>query len=347
MKKMAYILIGFMLVLIGGIGLFLSQIHEESGDEKETEPLSVYEVDLISIKGTSYLPLPELVEKAGGAYKYDPIDKQAVIEWFGDRFHMTKGEAVVLVNGYYKPLSYKMDAGKLLVEYESFKKVFPFYETGSEGQTISLEKRTLPTVVCRPGDAELNEERMRSMRVPLPNVNFPTLPGQLAGGERAYRNGIHQGIDWYYDGDNQMVTFDTAVFSMTEGVVVRADHQYNEMEEEDRNQFLEIAQEFSTTPAYILDKMRGRQVWIQSETGVAVRYAHLYQVDPMMEVGVRVEKGQRVGSTGNSGTSDGVTYSDEGIHLHSDILLCGQHFWEYYPRFDEANSRLRSMFEVD
>jgi len=68
------------------------------------------------------------------------------------------------------------------------------------------------------------------------------------------------------------------------------------------------------TPAATLDRIRGRQVWIDHGHGIVSRYAHLSAVADLA-VGQEVEAATNVGAVGSSG------YPEGGPHLHLEIRV--------------------------
>ena len=68
------------------------------------------------------------------------------------------------------------------------------------------------------------------------------------------------------------------------------------------------------TPDETLDRIRGRQVWIDHGRHVVTRYAHLDTVADL-RVGESVTRGQMIGTVGSSGFEEG------GPHLHFEIRI--------------------------
>jgi murein DD-endopeptidase MepM/ murein hydrolase activator NlpD len=68
-----------------------------------------------------------------------------------------------------------------------------------------------------------------------------------------------------------------------------------------------------------LDRLRGRQVWLEDDEGRTYRYAHLSAIEPDLRVGQRVARGQVIARAGNSGTDDGVQGGRGGVRLHFEI----------------------------
>ncbi|TMC72149.1 MAG: M23 family metallopeptidase [Chloroflexi bacterium] len=73
------------------------------------------------------------------------------------------------------------------------------------------------------------------------------------------------------------------------------------------------ALELGYTPSATLDRIRGRQVWIDHGRGVVTRYAHLSAVAAAIAVGMKIEAGVPIGEVGSSG------YPQGGPHLHFEV----------------------------
>ncbi len=170
------------------------------------------------------------------------------------------------------------------------------------------------------------------LQSPIQGAKVSTRDSHLPGAARAYRNGIHEGLDWYSDYSAVKINKQTQVKSSANGVVVRIDANYVEYKAAERDRELKIAKQSKQTPAYILDRLRGRTVWVQHEKGVLVRYAHLSKVNPGLKIGSAVKTGDWLGNVGNSGTSSGVAGSNEDLHLHMDILIYEQMFWQHLSK---------------
>ncbi|PKM78962.1 MAG: M23 family peptidase, partial [Firmicutes bacterium HGW-Firmicutes-13] len=108
--------------------------------------------------------------------------------------------------------------------------------------------------------------------------------------------------------------------------VIRIDHDYVELTKEQRDEILKIAARQKTTPEDILDKLRGRQVWIKHQDNIVTRYAHLHTVSEDLQVGDRVLANQYIGQVGNSGTSDAVNETRGEAHLHFEIWVNNRYF---------------------
>jgi murein DD-endopeptidase MepM/ murein hydrolase activator NlpD len=135
---------------------------------------------------------------------------------------------------------------------------------------------------------------------------LPTDDELLPGSARDYRGGYHEGIDF-------PLSFGMPVAAAKAGRIVRIDSDYAEWSVDEQIQGEDVGFRLGYTPAAILDKLRGRQVWIDHGHGVVTRYAHLQSVE-LFSVGSIVEQGTIIGHVGNSGTK-------AGPHLHIEIRV--------------------------
>ena len=175
------------------------------------------------------------------------------------------------------------------------------------------------------------------MNSPIENASVSTEQSHLPGAPRDYRNGEHEGIDWYDHTSEAEISRDTPILGQAEGEVVRADHDFEDYEShEERNDDLELADDIGFTPEYILDRLRGKQVWVQYEDGVMMRFAHLEEIPEDIQVGEDVDEETVIGYVGNSGTSDALDGGDGGLHLHHDLLIYGELFWEPFTLDETA-----------
>jgi murein DD-endopeptidase MepM/ murein hydrolase activator NlpD len=132
-------------------------------------------------------------------------------------------------------------------------------------------------------------------------------PLLLPGSPREYRGGIHEGIDF-------RAPYGMPVRAAREGIVVRVDSRFVEWSARERAAALARAVREGGTPLDVLDRLRGRQVWIDHGDGVVTRYAHLSRVSDL-RVGQRVDAGEVIGAVGASGLPEG------GPHLHLEIRV--------------------------
>lgn len=154
---------------------------------------------------------------------------------------------------------------------------------------------------------------------PIEDACLPDDDNLMPGAPRDYRNGIHEGVD-FYDSDNcAFVGVDTEVVAAKSGIVIRADHDYQELDDESLQALLDLADEGRLQEAE--DGFRGRQIWIEHDDTTVTRYAHLSGIVEDIQVGDRVVRGQPVGYVGESGTPESVDAPGTQIHLHFEVRV--------------------------
>lgn len=153
--------------------------------------------------------------------------------------------------------------------------------------------------------------------LPIAGACFPEFAGQLPGAPRAYRNGAHEGVDFYPGWACASIERGTAVLAIGEGRVIRADWGYVDL----------------TTDAYFamkargftgpddLDTFRGRQVWVDHGDGIVARYAHLNGIAEGIVEGTRVSAGDVLAFVGESGTPGALREPGSEIHLHFELRV--------------------------
>jgi murein DD-endopeptidase MepM/ murein hydrolase activator NlpD len=157
-------------------------------------------------------------------------------------------------------------------------------------------------------------------------------PELLPGAERAYRAGVHEGIDF-------AVPYGTPVRAARPGIVMRVDRDYVEWPAAKRDAALLEAVRLGKTPEATLDRLRGRQVWIDHGDGVVTRYAHLASV-ANLGIGEPVWTGTVIGTVGSSGLPEG------GPHLHFEIRIGERYLGEGLTR-DEVRELVVEAFAVE
>jgi len=178
-----------------------------------------------------------------------------------------------------------------------------------------------PTPTAEPTAPPILEAVIHGFRFPIEGACLPSREDFMPNAPREYRSGIHEGID-FYDGYNCVsIPRGTPVLAAKTGVVIRADHDYQDITAEEMDALLARTQQQGYTDAADLDRLRGRQVWLDHGDGIGTRYAHLLDVEEGVEEGVVVEAGQVLGYVGNSGTPEGVTDPNLENHLHFEIRV--------------------------
>ena len=143
--------------------------------------------------------------------------------------------------------------------------------------------------------------------LPIEGGDISSDPELLPGAPRDYRAGIHEGIDF-------PAPTGTPVLAAASGTVARVDTSFLDWTRQQQDIALYEALTLGYTPTATLDRIRGRQVWIDHGRGVMTRYAHLLAVEPLV-VGQRIDAGALIGQVGSSG------YPQGGPHLHFEVRV--------------------------
>ncbi|MCY3919428.1 MAG: M23 family metallopeptidase [Chloroflexi bacterium] len=153
--------------------------------------------------------------------------------------------------------------------------------------------------------------------MPVAGACFPEFAGQLPGAPRAYRNGIHEGVDFYPGWACAEIARGTPVLAIGEGRVIRADWDYEDLTVE---LYWEMEARGFAGPDD-LDTFRGRQVWVDHGGGVVARYAHLEGIAAGIAEGTPVAAGDVLGYIGESGTPGALRQPGSEIHLHFELRI--------------------------
>jgi murein DD-endopeptidase MepM/ murein hydrolase activator NlpD len=179
---------------------------------------------------------------------------------------------------------------------------------------LAVPARYTPVPGVSPTPADVGERGARTYTrlwsafiLPIEGAEVPTDPELLPGAPRDYRGGIHEGIDFAADEG-------TPVHAAAAGTLIRVDASFLDWNREQQDVALYEALVLGYTPAATLDRIRGRQVWIDQGKGIVTRYAHLSAVEPLA-VGQKVEAGALIGAVGSSG------YPQGGPHLHVEVRI--------------------------
>lgn len=331
----------------------------QNNENDEIAPVGdVYSLHVYRIDEESWLQLDELVKELKGALEWDEINGVIKMELFDIPFVWVKGVPVVERNGIYLP--YKL---RPLILNEQVYLPLSFLEAGLDVQLSMDQERQQASFAVDPlveeafagfSEKSIQLEELSADHVidylsflssPVPGASISTRESHLPGAPRAYRNGYHEGIDWYSGTSGRVIDINTPIVSVADGVVVRADVDYVEMEREEREEYLSWSGQLTDTPTFILDKLRGRSVWVQYDHGVMVRFVHLSRIEEGIAVGERIQRGDTLGYVGNSGTSFAINGDEHGgLHLHADLLVYGELFWNYMNDSAEVRRVLEEIF---
>ena len=155
--------------------------------------------------------------------------------------------------------------------------------------------------------------------VPVDGATISSRASHLPGALRAYRNGRHEGFDFYQGTVSVPITYGTPIQAVAGGIVLRADHDYVEMSQEEYDAVIAESLSSLGTPPENLDRLRGMQVWISHPGGFVSRYAHLSAIEPAVQPGSAVSQGQTIAATGNSGTLEAAQLTEDDPHPHVEI----------------------------
>ena len=168
-----------------------------------------------------------------------------------------------------------------------------------------------------------NPEWVKSLKLLLPceNINLSKRSSRLPNAPRKYRNGTHRGIDFF-------ANWGTNIRAVASGVVIRADHHYKEYPAEFREQLLQACGIVGYTPSDIFSNvLLGKTVFLDHGFDLIPGfrtisiYAHLSDIDIKVIGGAKVEAGQSIGKTGNSGTRPSTLGTKKEAHLHWELIL--------------------------
>ncbi len=172
------------------------------------------------------------------------------------------------------------------------------------------------------------EDKLTGYTIPVENGIIPFDDASLPGAPRKYRNGVHKGLDISYKenffGLTTKVDSETKILSARDGEIIRIDKNYIPITEAE---FKEISNYNQTHPVTFVDRdFGGRQIWIDHKNGVITTYNHLSALNPSLNLGQKVKKGEFIGYAGNSGLMGEAKSNNDSIHLHFEIWVDGEFF---------------------
>jgi len=191
--------------------------------------------------------------------------------------------------------------------------------TAAASPTVPASSPTRPaataTTASNNGTGDL-----RGFIYPISGGCLPVGDQLMPNAPRPYRNGVHEGVD-FYDVDNcASIAKGTAVMAAKAGTVIRADLDYADPTPAEMQAYLNNPNTDAS-----LDKFRGRQVWIRHDDGSVYvsRYCHLSGIAQGITVGVRVNAGQVIAYVGESGTPESLSNPGSEMHLHFEMRVGG------------------------
>ncbi len=156
---------------------------------------------------------------------------------------------------------------------------------------------------------------------PIAGACMPAGDQLMPNAPRTYRNGFHEGLDFYPGLACAPIQRGTPILAAKDGTVVRADLAYQDIT-------LALVQELDArtkaqgfSDPVTLDIYRGRQVWVDHGGGIVTRHCHMQIIDPAIKVGVAVKTGTVLGGVGESGTPEFITAPNTELHLHWELRV--------------------------
>jgi len=156
---------------------------------------------------------------------------------------------------------------------------------------------------------------------PIAGACLPSGDQLMPEAPRSYRQGIHEGIDFYESDNCAAIAAGTEVLAAKDGKVVRVDSDYKELTQAELDEIDARITAQGKCDEEALDRFRGRQVWIDHGAGVITRYAHLSRVAEGLSVGMSVRRGEVIGYVGNTGTPESLIDPNAEMHLHFEIRV--------------------------
>ncbi len=226
----------------------------------------------------------------------------------------------------------------------------------ADGQPVTASTATpVPTATSTPAplpftpratNSDLDPEDLQGFTMPVADACLPSSERLMPNAPRTYRNGVHEGVDFYFGDSCVVIDRGTPVLSMYEGVVIRADHDYEELTPGLLAELEVRTAERGYSDEETLDVYRGRQVWVDHGNEVITRYCHLESIAPGVSVGLEVRAGDHLGGIGESGTPESVTDPGTEIHLHAEVRVGDSFLGEDLPA-EEVRRLYTRLFEAD
>ena len=154
-------------------------------------------------------------------------------------------------------------------------------------------------------------------RMPLPGACLPRKPDHLPGSPREYRKGVNYGFIFVSGDACVPVDYGTGVVADQSGRVLKAEHNYKELSAAEFDALINAVKNGASPEQ--MDKLRGREVWIEHPDGRVSVYAHLAAIRPDLKEGMLVRRGDWIGYVGNSGTKAASRGSHEGARLLLEV----------------------------
>ena len=183
----------------------------------------------------------------------------------------------------------------------------------------TIKKDTIKTIHL----SSFNPEWVKDLKLLLPceNINLSKRSSSLPNAPRKYRNGTHRGIDFF-------ANWGTNIRAVAPGLIIRSDQHYKEYPADFREKMLQSCAIVGYTPSDIFNNiLLGKSIIIDHGFNLIPGfrtisiYAHLSSINESITGGTKVEQGQFIGKTGNTGTRPSTLGTKEESHLHWELIL--------------------------
>ena len=163
--------------------------------------------------------------------------------------------------------------------------------------------------------------------LPAEEYTVPSYTNLLPNAKREYRSGHHMGVDF-------SSPMNYPIKAAYGGVVVRSNAYQEDVDIDTYRYFLDLSAKVGKTPDDIYNFiLLGKSIVIDHGYSITNKYrsitvySHLSSITQGLVAGTKVEQGEVIGLSGNTGTSSGSLRNNKGSHLH----------WEIF--FDDKNGR--------
>jgi len=218
----------------------------------------------------------------------------------------------------------------------------------STGLEVSFSQATptpgpvlLVTATPPTADTPTPPPAITGLLIPIEGACLPQVDDLMPNAPRDYREGVHEGVDFYSYASCTDLPKGTPVLAVKTGRIVRADHGYQDLTPDTLAALEERVAAGEANAFDVVDAFRGRQVWIDHGGGVVTRYAHLSAVDEAIQVGMVVKVGSVVGYVGDSGTPESVRAPGTEDHLHFEIRVGDGYLGQGLPP-----AEVRALYEA-
>ena len=201
------------------------------------------------------------------------------------------------------------------------------------------EAKPAPAVTA-PVRSEPPKPDLRGFSFPIVGGCLPTSDRLIPNAPRTYRNGVHEGIDFYHSDNCTAITKGTEVVAAKAGRVIRADLEYVDLTAKTVQAYLD-----NPNTEASLDQFRGRQVWVDHGGGVVTRYCHLSGISPGIADGMTVAAGELLAFVGESGTPTSTRKPGTEYHLHFEVRVGDSYLGRNLPA-KQVRSLYRELFGV-